>query len=107
MKIIILGSIHYRFRDREQVCETSSCECRITVLMPSVASLVSTHLVRILNLLYGMIHRTTLLKAKFHTYRILYPNHICLLKVSSLWTCLKPEPINVSGFYLRQSDNRR
>lgn len=75
--------------------------------MPSVASLVSTHLVRIPNFLYSMIHRTTLLKAKFHIYRILYPNHICLLMVSSLWTCLQPEPINVSGFYLRQSDNLR
>lgn len=107
VKIIILGPIHYRVRDREQVCVTSSWECRITVLMPLVASLVSTHLVRIPNLLYGMIHRTTLLKAKFHTYRILYPNHICLLTVSSLWTCLKTGPINVSGFYLRQSDNLR
>lgn len=92
---------------RTGVCVMSSWECRITVLMPLVASLVSTHLVRIPNLLYGMIHRTTLLKAKFHTYRILYPNHICLLTVSSLWTCLKTGPINVSGFYLRQSDNLR
>lgn len=67
-------------------------------------SLVYCYLVMILNLLYGMIPRTTMLKAKLCIYSILYPNHIFLLMVSSLWTCLKTEPIKKSGLYMRQLD---